>query len=225
MSPVKRRAIITIDGPAGAGKTTIAKMVSRRLGYDYIDTGAMYRAIGWKTIREKIDLKAKRDVIRMVRNTRVELKKKAGTIRVLLDGKDVTNKIRSKRSAEAASILGTMPEVREQLVKIQKRVGSSGGIVVEGRDIGTVVFPQANYKFYLDASIKERALRKYRELRARGQREKLAQLEEAIRSRDERDRNRRVAPLKIPPDALLIDSTHMSRKEVVDFILTRIEKN
>jgi len=222
---VKRRAIITIDGPAGAGKTTIAKMVSRRLGYDYIDTGAMYRAIGWKTIREKIDLKAKRDVIRMVRNTRVELKKKAGTIRVLLDGKDVTNKIRSKRSAEAASILGTMPEVREQLVKIQKRVGSSGGIVVEGRDIGTVVFPQANYKFYLDASIKERALRKYRELRARGQREKLAQLEEAIRSRDERDRNRRVAPLKIPPDALLIDSTHMSRKEVVDFILTRIEKN
>jgi len=225
VSPVKRRAIITIDGPAGAGKTTIAKMVSRRLGYDYIDTGAMYRAIGWKTIREKIDLKAKRDVIRMVRNTRVELKKKAGTIRVLLDGKDVTNKIRSKRSAEAASILGTMPEVREQLVKIQKRVGSSGGIVVEGRDIGTVVFPQANYKFYLDASIKERALRKYRELRARGQREKLAQLEEAIRSRDERDRNRRVAPLKIPPDALLIDSTHMSRKEVVDFILTRIEKN
>ena len=222
---MKRRAIITIDGPAGAGKTTIAKMVSRRLGYDYIDTGAMYRAIGWKTIREKIDLKAKRDVIRMVRNTRVELKKKAGTIRVLLDGKDVTNKIRSKRSAEAASILGTMPEVREQLVKIQKRVGSSGGIVVEGRDIGTVVFPQANYKFYLDASIKERALRKYRELRARGQREKLAQLEEAIRSRDERDRNRRVAPLKIPPDALLIDSTHMSRKEVVDFILTRIEKN
>jgi len=225
VSPVKRRAIITIDGPAGAGKTTIAKMVSRRLGYDYIDTGAMYRAIGWKTIREKIDLKAKRDVIRMVRNTRVELKKKAGTIRVLLDGKDVTNKIRSKRSAEAASILGTMPEVREQLVKIQKRVGSSGGIVVEGRDIGTVVFPQANYKFYLDASIKERALRKYRELRARGQREKLAQLEEAIRSRDERDRNRRVAPLKIPPNALLIDSTHMSRKEVVDFILTRIEKN
>lgn len=222
---MKRRAIITIDGPAGAGKTTIAKMVSRRLGYDYIDTGAMYRAIGWKTIREKIDLKAKRDVIRMVRNTRVELKKKAGTIRVLLDGKDVTNKIRSKRSAEAASILGTMPEVREQLVKIQKRVGSSGGIVVEGRDIGTVVFPQANYKFYLDASIKERALRKYRELRARGQREKLAQLEEAIRSRDERDRNRRVAPLKIPPNALLIDSTHMSRKEVVDFILTRIEKN
>jgi len=222
---VKRRAIITIDGPAGAGKTTIAKMVSRRLGYDYIDTGAMYRAIGWKTIREKIDLKAKRDVIRMVRNTRVELKKKAGTIRVLLDGKDITNKIRSKRSAEAASILGTMPEVRQQLVKIQRREGSSGGIVVEGRDTGTVVFPQANYKFYLDASIKERALRKYRELRAKGQRGELAQLEEAIRSRDERDRNRRVAPLKIPPDALLIDSTHMSRKEVVDFILTRIEKN
>jgi len=225
VSPVKRRAIITIDGPAGAGKTTIAKMVSRRLGYDYIDTGAMYRAIGWKTIREKIDLKAKRDVIRMVRNTRVELKKKAGTIRVLLDGKDITNKIRSKRSAEAASILGAMPEVRQQLVKIQRREGSSGGIVVEGRDTGTVVFPQANYKFYLDASIKERALRKYRELRAKGQRGELAQLEEAIRSRDERDRNRRVAPLKIPPDALLIDSTHMSRKEVVDFILTRIEKN
>jgi len=222
---VKRRAIISIDGPAGAGKTTIAKMVSRRLGYDYIDTGAMYRAIGWKTIRDKIDLKVKRDVIRMVRNTRVELKKKAGTMRVLLDGKDVTNKIRSKRSAEAASILGTMPEVREQLVKIQRRVGSSGGIVVEGRDIGTVVFPQADYKFYLDASIKERALRKYRELRAKGQRGELAQLEEAIRSRDERDRNRRVAPLKIPPDALLINSTHMSRKEVVDFILTRIEKD
>jgi len=221
---VKRRAIISIDGPAGAGKTTIAKMVSRRLGYDYIDTGAMYRAIGWKTIREKIDLKAKRDIIRMVRNTRVELKKKAGRIRVLLDGKDITNKIRSKRSAEAASILGTMPEVREQLVKIQRRVGSPGGIVVEGRDIGTVVFPQADYKFYLDASIKERALRKYRELRAKGQRGDLAQLEEAIRSRDERDRNRRVAPLKIPEDAVVIDSTNMSKREVVDLILRRVQK-
>ncbi len=220
---MKKRAVITIDGPAGAGKTSIAKIVSRKLGYNYIDTGAMYRAISWKAFREKIDLKAKEDLIKMVRDTKIELKNRAGMVRVHLDGKDVTNKIRSKRLAEGASILATIPEVREQLVKIQRRLGSSGGIVVEGRDIGTVVFPRADYKFYLDASIKERALRRYRELKAKGEEGELAELKKAIRSRDKRDRTRGVAPLKIARDAIVIDSTDMSKKEVVEFILKRIQ--
>ena len=220
---MKKRAVITIDGPAGAGKTSIAKIVSRKLGYNYIDTGAMYRAISWKAFRKKIDLKAKEKLIKMVRDTKIKLKNRAGMVRVHLDGKDVTNKIRSKRLAEGASILATIPEVREQLVKIQRRLGSSGGIVVEGRDIGTVVFPRADYKFYLDASIKERALRRYRELKAKGERGKLAELEKAIRSRDKRDRTRGVAPLKIASDAIIIDSTYMSKKEVVEFILKRIQ--
>ncbi|MBA7504009.1 Cytidylate kinase [subsurface metagenome] len=220
---MKKRAVITIDGPAGAGKTSIAKIVSRKLGYNYIDTGAMYRAISWKAFREKIDLKTKEKLIKMVRNTKIELKNRTGTVRVYLDGKDVTNKIRGKRLAEGASILATIPEVREQLVKIQRRLGSSGGIVVEGRDIGTVVFPRADYKFYLDASIKERALRKYRELKVKGEEGQLAELEKAIRSRDKRDRTRGVAPLKIAPDAVVIDSTDMSKKEVVEFILKRIQ--
>ena len=220
---MKKRAVITIDGPAGAGKTSIAKIVSRKLGYNYIDTGAMYRAISWKAFREKIDLKAKEELIKMVRITKIELKNRAGTVRVYLDGKDVTNKIRGKRLAEGASILATVPEVREQLVKIQRRLGSSGGIVVEGRDIGTVVFPRADYKFYLDASIKERALRRYRELKVKGEEGDLAELEKAIRFRDKRDRTRGVAPLKIAPDAIVIDSTDMSKKEVVEFILKRIQ--
>ncbi|MBA7510491.1 Cytidylate kinase [subsurface metagenome] len=220
---MKKRAVITIDGPAGAGKTSIAKIVSRKLGYNYIDTGAMYRAISWKAFREKIDLKAKEKLIKMVRNTKIELKNRAGMVRVYLDGKDITNKIRGKRLAEGASILATVPEVREQLMKIQRRMGSSGGIVVEGRDIGTVVFPRADYKFYLDASIKERALRKYRELKVKGEEGQLAELEKAIRSRDKRDRTRGVAPLKIAPDAVVIDSTDMSKKEVVEFILKRIQ--
>jgi len=220
---VKKRAVITIDGPAGAGKTSIAKIVSRKLGYNYIDTGAMYRAISWKAFREKIDLKAKEKLIKMVRDTKIELKNRAGMVRVHLDGKDVTNKIRSKRLAEGASILATIPEVREQLMKIQRRLGSSGGIVVEGRDIGTVVFPRADYKFYLDASIKERALRRYRELKVKGEEGELAELEKAIRSRDKRDRTRGVAPLKIARDAIVIDSTDMSKKEVVEFILKRIQ--
>jgi len=220
---VKKRAVITIDGPAGAGKTSIAKIVSRKLGYNYIDTGAMYRAISWKAFRKKIDLKAKKDLIKMVKDTKIELKNRAEMVRVYLDGKDVTNKIRSKRLAEGASILATIPEVRKELMKIQRRLGSSGGIVMEGRDIGTVVFPQADYKFYLDASIKERALRRYRELKAKGEEGELAELEKAIRSRDKRDRTRRVAPLKIAPDAVVIDSTDMSKKEVVDFILKRIQ--
>lgn len=220
---MKKRAVITIDGPAGAGKTSIAKIVSRKLGYNYIDTGAMYRAISWKAFREKIDLKAKKELIKMVRNTKIELKNRAGMVRVYLDGKDITNKIRGKRLAEGASILATVPEVREQLMKIQRRMGSSGGIVVEGRDIGTVVFPRADYKFYLDASIKERALRKYRELKVKGKEGQLAELEKAIRSRDKRDRTRRVAPLKIARDAVVIDSTDMSKKEVVEFILKRIQ--
>lgn len=220
---MKKRAVITIDGPAGAGKTSIAKIVSRKLGYNYIDTGAMYRAISWKAFREKIDLKAKEKLIKMVRNTKIELKNRAGMVRVYLDGKDITNKIRNKRLAEGTSILATVPEVREQLMKIQRRMGSSGGIVVEGRDIGTVVFPRADYKFYLDASIKERALRRYRELKVKGEEGGLAELEKAIRSRDKRDRTRRVAPLKISPDAVVIDSTDMSKKEVVEFILKRIQ--
>lgn len=220
---MKKRAIITIDGPAGAGKTSIAKIVSRKLGYNYIDTGAMYRAINWKAFKEKIDLKAKKELIKMVRNTKIELKNRAGTVRVYLDGKDVTNKIRGKRLAEGASILATVPEVREQLMKIQRRMGSSRGIVVEGRDIGTVVFPRADYKFYLDASIKERVLRKYRELKVKGEEGQLAELEKAIRFRDKRDRTRGVAPLKIAPDAVVIDSTDMSKKEVVEFILKRIQ--
>ena len=220
---MKKRAVITIDGPAGAGKTSIAKIVSRKLGYNYIDTGAMYRAISWKAFREKIDLKAKEKLIKMVRNTKIELKNRAGMVRVYLDGKDITNKIRNKRLAEGASILATVPEVREQLMKIQRRMGSSGGIVVEGRDIGTVVFPRADYKFYLDASIKERALRRYRELKVKGEEGQLAELEKAIRSRDKRDRTRRVAPLKIARDAVVIDSTDMSKKEVVEFILKRIQ--
>lgn len=220
---MKKRAVITIDGPAGAGKTSIAKIVSRKLGYNYIDTGAMYRAISWKAFREKIDLKAKEKLIKMVRNTKIELKNRAGMVRVYLDGKDITNKIRNKRLAEGASILATVPEVREQLMKIQRRMGSSGGIVVEGRDIGTVVFPRADYKFYLDASIKERALRRYRELKVKGEEGQLAELEKAIRSRDKRDRTRGVAPLKRAPDAIVIDSTDMSKKEVVEFILKRIQ--
>ncbi len=220
---MKRRAVIAIDGPAGAGKTTIARMVSKKLGYNYIDTGGMYRAISWKAFRKKIDLQSKRELIRMVRNSRMELKSKGGTARVYLDGKDVTNNIRNKRVTEGASILAAIPEVRKELVKIQRRLGSSGGIVVEGRDIGTVVFPRADYKFYLDASLKERALRRYRELKAKGEKGNLAELEKAIRSRDRRDRTRGVAPLKIAPDAVVIDSTDMSKKEVVEFILKRIE--
>lgn len=220
---MKKRAVITIDGPAGAGKTSIAKIVSRKLGYNYIDTGAMYRAISWKAFREKIDLKAKEKLIKMVRNTKIELKNRDGMVRVYLDGKDITNKIRNKRLAEGASILATVSEVREQLMKIQRRMGSSGGIVVEGRDIGTVVFPRADYKFYLDASIKERVLRRYRELKAKGEEGQLAELEKAIRSRDKRDRTRGVAPLKIARDAVVIDSTDMSKKEVVEFILKRIQ--
>ena len=220
---MKRRAVITIDGPAGAGKTTIAKIVSRKLGYNYIDTGGMYRAISWKAFRKKIDLKAKEKLINMVKYTKIELKNRAGTVRIHLDGKDVTNKIRSKRITESASILATIPEVRKELVKIQRILGSSGGIVMEGRDIGTVVFPKADYKFYLDASIKERALRRYKELKTRGEKGDLAELEKAIRSRDRRDRTRGVAPLKIAPDAIVIDSTDMSKKEVVEFILKKIQ--
>jgi len=222
---VKKNAVIAIDGPAAAGKTSIAKIVSRKLGYNYLDTGAMYRALSWKACREKIDLRNKKDLIEMVENTRIELKNKSGMARVYLDGKDVSNKVRSKRLVEGASILGTIPEVREKLVKVQRKLGSSGRIVMEGRDIATVVFPKADYKFYLNASIKQRALRRYRELRAKGEQVELTELEKAIRSRDRRDRTRGVAPLKIAPDAMIIDSTDMSKKEVADFILTKIEGN
>jgi len=222
---VKKNAVITIDGPAAAGKTSVAKIVSRKLGYNFLDTGTMYRALSWKASRERINLKHKKELIGMVKNTRIELKNKGGMVRVYLDGKDVSNKVRSKGLVEGASILGTIPEVRGKLVRIQRKLGFSGRIVMEGRDIGTVVFPVADYKFYLDGSVRERALRRYRELEAKGEEVEMAEVEKAIRSRDRRDRRRGVAPLKMAPDALRINSTNMTKKEVVDFILTRIKKN
>jgi len=220
---VKKKPIIAIDGPAAAGKTTIAKMVSKKLGYSFIDTGAMYRALAWKAHREGISLKSKKELIEMVKATRLKLVNVAGGTRLYLDGKDVTSRMGSKELGEGASILGAILEVRKELQKIQRRLGSSGGIVMEGRDIGTVIFPDADYKFYLDASVKERARRRFRELKAKGERVGLLEIEKSIRARDRRDRTREVAPLKIAPDAIIIDSTNMSRKEVVDSILIRIE--
>jgi len=226
MKPLKKKNVIAIDGPAGAGKSTIAKIVARKLGYLYIDTGAMYRAITWKVLKENIPLDDVDAIVSLAEKTKLELKiSPSGRLKILVDGKDVSSDIRkesiSKRTNEIASIGG----VRNILRHKQQEMGAAGqGVVMEGRDIGTCVFPDAGYKFYLDASIDERARRRYYQLLKKGEKVNLARIKKAIAERDYKDKNRGINPLRQAEDAVVIDSTHLTLKEVAKVILDYVRR-
>jgi cytidylate kinase len=218
------RLIIAIDGPSGAGKSTVAKLLARQLGYTYIDTGAMYRAIGWKAKQAGVAPDDEGAISALCELTDVTIEHGDGGQRVLVNGTDVSGEIRTPEMGMIASTVSRSPAVRARLLTLQRKLGEQGGVVMDGRDIGTVVFPDADVKFFLDASPEERGRRRYRELREKGMNVDLGSITEDIRARDQQDSNRSLAPLRKAPDACYVDSSALSLDEVVDAMLLQIRK-
>ncbi len=214
--------IIAIDGPSGAGKSTIAKLLAKKLNILYLDTGAMYRAVGLKALRSGVDIKDEKAVDAMLKTTEIDVKVVDGTQKVYLDGEDVSVAIREHRVSKAASDISAVPCVRYAMVDLQRIIASKRDTVLDGRDIGTFVLPNAEHKIYLTASVEERALRRYNELRAKGEDCTLEKIAEDIATRDYNDSHRALAPLKKADDAVEIDSTYMTIEEVAQKIISVI---
>ena len=214
---------ITIDGPAGAGKSTVGKLLARHLGYRYLDTGAIYRALALKADRLGIAEKGEEDFKGLVSTTVISFRRSGEELHVIVDGEDVTDKIRTPRIGMLASRISAFPIVREGLLSIQREIGKNGGIVADGRDMGTVVFPRAEIKFYLDADHSERSRRRFLELKEAKSGLGLSEVQKDIQERDKQDMERKAAPLKPAEGAVVIDSTGMGIDEVVKSMLAVIE--
>lgn len=212
--------IIAIDGPAGSGKSTVAKEVARRLNFLYVDTGAIYRALTLAAIREKIDLKDEEALAELARRVKIQLDMSSDSLKVILGTEDVSRAIREQALTEKVRFVAQIKAVRLELVKLQRKLAEkANGAVLEGRDIGTVVFPNAKYKFYLDASPSERTRRRFKELRQMGQKVRAEAIAEDIARRDKSDMTRAVAPLAKAQDAVFIDTTKLTVGDVVEKIL------
>ena len=220
-SPRRRGLIIAIDGPAGVGKSTVGTRVARRLGYRFINTGEMYRALTWKALEDGEDLHDPRALTRLAKRLEWDFRTdRAGVvIRTFIDGVGVTRGIREERVSRNSSLVAGVTGVRRHLRALQRALARDGCIVMEGRDISTNVFPDADLKVFLDASVDERALRRTRQLRAQGRPADLEDIRRAIAVRDEKDRSRRINPLKQAEDAVVIDSTRLNLREVAGRIL------
>jgi cytidylate kinase len=224
MEKKKNGLVIAIDGPSGAGKSTVARLLAGRLGYIYIDTGAMYRSIGWKARRDSVDPANEAALSELCSRTEVTIKQDNSDLRFFVDTVDVTGLIRTPEMGMMASAVSKSPAVRARLLTLQRELGRHGGVVMDGRDIGTVVFPDADVKFYLDASAEERGKRRYRELKAKGMDVDVETITREIEVRDRQDSQRDLAPLKRADDAILIDSSRLSIDEVLDLMLNEIRK-
>jgi cytidylate kinase len=225
----EKKNIITIDGPSGAGKSTISKMLAARLHYTYLDTGAMYRVVGLKVERSGLDLETESAGEKLEHLLDgLDLKLAPGEegceTRAFLDGEDVSETIRTPEMSMVASRVSAEPEVRKKLTEMQRNIGNNGAIVAEGRDMGTVVFPDAMHKFFLDASPEERAKRRQKQLAENGQQVEFQEILSQIQKRDRDDSSRSLAPLVPAEDALVVDSSEMSIDDVVSFMLTAINK-
>lgn len=213
------KPIIAIDGPAGSGKSTVAKIVADRLGYVYIDTGAMYRAVAVKSIEAAVPLDKPDMIVELANHLDMRFQTIAGMRHIFADGDDVTEAIRTPEATRLSSPVSAIPGVRHRLVELQRKMGWEGGVVMEGRDIGTYVFPNAQVKAFLTASPEERARRRCKDLEQAGQPCDPVTVAAGIRERDERDSSRAMAPLKKADDAVLIDTDGMSIEDVVNAII------
>ena len=212
--------IIAIDGPVGSGKSTLARRVAELMGYVYVDTGAMYRALALKALRQGISFDGGDDpLVGLARKTSIDLRADGGTQRVLLDCEDVTTAIRTPEVSQAASKIAVNAGVRHVLVADQRRAGERGGVVMEGRDIGSVVFPDAQLKIFLTASPETRAERRWREHQQKGDTINLQKTLDEIHERDQRDKERSTSPLVQAPDAVVVDSTAMEPEEVARLVV------
>jgi cytidylate kinase len=214
-----RKPIVAIDGPSGAGKGTIARAIAAKLGFRHIDSGAMYRAVGWRALRDGLSLDDEVEVARLAQRARIVITASLVTI----DTVDVTQAIRTPEIDRAAAAVARLPQVRQTLVARQRELGADGGIVMEGRDIGTVVFPHAEVKLYLDASPEERARRRAADPAHAARTNALADVGTALAARDEIDRTRTVSPLYAAADAILVDTTGKSIDEVVAGVMTILD--
>jgi cytidylate kinase len=214
------KLIIAIDGPSGAGKGTISRTLSRALGYRHVDTGAMYRAVGWKAAHDGVPFDDEASIADLARRAHISVD---GGV-VSIDGHDVTRAIRTPEIDKAATAVARLPRVREALVERQRALGADGGIVMEGRDIGTVVFPDADVKIYLDASAEERARRRANDAAHTGSRSGHAAVAAAIEARDKSDTTRAASPLTLAADAIRIDTTDMPIEAVVDRVLRLVQE-
>jgi len=219
-----RQLIIAIDGPAASGKSTTARLVARRLGYLHVDTGAMYRAVTLKVLRNGIQPDDEDAIARLVDRTHVELKKVNSSLKVFLDSEDVTEEIRSREVTNAVSAVSRQRRVREAMVREQRLMSEGKGIVLEGRDIGTVVFPDADLKIFLVAGIEARARRRQRELKAKGVHTDLAVVLTELKERDHIDSTRKESPLRRAPDAVELDTSQLTIEEQVECVVRKAQE-
>ncbi len=211
----ERGIVIAVDGPSGAGKSTISRALSKRLGYLEIDTGAMYRAMAWLARETALDFNDHQAVAQFSSNAEVELQLQNGATRVLANGKDITHEIRTPQISMLTSKISALAPVREAMMTLQRRMGAKGGVVLDGRDIGTVVFPDAELKFFLSASAEERGRRRYLELQSKGVAAGLEETIQEVIQRDRQDSERALAPLRQADDAIAIDSTGLTIDQVI----------
>jgi len=211
--------IIAIDGPVGSGKSTVARRVAELLGYTHLDSGAMYRGVAWKVLQDRVPLDSPEKLAAVAEAVRIDLAPRDGKLRVILDGDDVTDLIRTPEVSRAASIVAAVPGVRHPMVAEQRRAGAQGGVVMEGRDIGSVVFPHADLKIFLDASPEVRADRRQRELQEKGEALELEKVLADVHERDRRDRERKMSPLVRAADAVIVDNTAMDAEETARVIV------
>ncbi len=216
--------VIAIDGPAASGKSTTAKLVAQRLGYLYIDTGAMYRAMALKALQNGITLSDSEAVAKLVESTTIEQKSGPEGIQTFLDGRDVSHDIRTPEVSLAASDISAISTVRKRLVKLQQEMGRQGGVVMEGRDITTVVFPDADIKVFMKAGISQRAQRRMEELKAKGAECSLEDIEKQIAERDAQDSQRADSPLTCTSDSLVIDTSALSIEQQVEQVLEAVRQ-
>ena len=210
------KLVIAIDGPSGSGKSTVGKAIARRLGYLYIDSGAVYRAVGHKALETDTPLEDRASVARLARQSNIKLEGDPDHLQVFLDGRDVSEQIRLPDASHASSVVATIPEVREAVVEKLREMAHAGGVVMDGRDIGTKVFPDAHLKLFLDASLDVRARRRCEEERERGRDVTVEQIRAELEERDRRDRERTATPLVKAPDAVFIDTSDLPLDAVIE---------
>ncbi|WP_326909057.1 (d)CMP kinase [Sedimentibacter sp. MB31-C6] len=220
MKGTSRIMIIAIDGPSGAGKSTVAKLVSKKLGFEYIDTGAMYRALAYKACKNNVEINEKNSE-KLVNNTNIDYFNNS----IYLDGDNVDNYIRDENISKAASKISALENVRIKMVTLQRNIAKNKSVILDGRDIGTHVFPNANYKFFITASVEERAKRRYNQLKSENFNVDYDNILADIFKRDENDTNREISPLRIADDAIIIDTTDMKIEDVVNYIINFIGGN